>query len=154
VSEGASSDAPLSLSEAYPKGRRILKRRDFLRIQQRGYRIYSERLIFQFMPGRSQRVRLGITASKKIGNAVVRNRVKRWLREAFRREPSLIAPPLALIFDLVVTPKRGVTDFSHAVILDELQSALRRYRKQREGGSRPRHERVSAPKGPSGHGAA
>lgn len=34
--------------------------------------------------------RFGLTVSRKVGNAVVRNRVKRWLREAVRRERSTL----------------------------------------------------------------
>lgn len=145
---GASTDAPKPHPEAFPKSRRVLKRRDFVRIQHQGLRIYGSRLIFQFTPNRAPRVRLGLTVSKKIGNAVVRNRIKRWLREAFRRQVDIPgAPPHgAPNFDVVITPKRGVTDFSAAVLREELAAVVARYLQQRKGGHRPARR-----KGPGGH---
>jgi ribonuclease P protein component len=49
--------------------------------------------------------RLGVTVTRKSGKAVVRNRFKRLLREAFRLDQALLPPG----YDLVVVPKRGVT---------------------------------------------
>jgi ribonuclease P protein component len=43
-----------------------------------------------YLPSSEKQSRIGITVSKKVGNAVVRNRVKRWIREASRMEYSIL----------------------------------------------------------------
>ena len=65
---------------------RLLRSQDFRRIQRGAQRVASRGFVILLVknpvvPGR----RLGITASRKVGNAVVRNRVKRRVREWFRR---------------------------------------------------------------------
>lgn len=120
------------VSESFPKECRILHRSEFLRIQGQGHRIHGARLIFQFLPGRTPRSRLGLTVSKKVGNAVVRNRIKRWLREAFRRHPELRPDRPARgqpskAYDLVITAKRGIEDFGFAVLHAEVVDVLGRY---------------------------
>ena len=49
-------------------------------------------------------LRLGLTVSRKVGRAVVRNRVRRVLREFFRLRQAMIVRPL----DIVVVPKRNL----------------------------------------------
>ena len=72
-------------TETYPKTARLLRRRDFLAVQRRGVRIHGRYLVAILSRSSAATFRLGITASKKVGNAVERNRVKRLLRENFRR---------------------------------------------------------------------
>jgi len=66
----------------------LRKRSDFLRLN-RGQRFAALGLVLQAMPTPdapegTEAIRLGLTVTKKIGNAVVRNRVRRRLREAAR----------------------------------------------------------------------
>lgn len=64
--------------------------------------------------------RLGITASRKVGNAPVRNRVRRLVREFFRRSRTDIVPPR----DIVVIAKPGAHTVSYSAVERELSKAL------------------------------
>lgn len=63
--------------------------------------------------------RLGITASRKIGGAVVRNRAKRLIREAFRATRELFASDI----DVVVIVKRELAGLRLGDVVEEWQSA-------------------------------
>jgi ribonuclease P protein component len=67
-----------------PKAARLRRRQEFLRVQQRGTRLHAGDVVVIALPAGGRAPRIGITVSSRIGNAVVRNRVKRWVREAFR----------------------------------------------------------------------
>lgn len=66
--------------------------------------------------GASRPGRLGITASRRVGNAVVRNRIKRQVREWFRAERKTSVRGL----DIVVIARRGVEQWPAARIRAEL----------------------------------
>lgn len=53
-------------------------------MQQRGRRIFSGELLVLALDSGTPQPRIGITVSSKVGNAVERNRVKRWIREGWR----------------------------------------------------------------------
>jgi ribonuclease P protein component len=92
-----------SRGRGFPKEERILDRRDFLRAQGRGKKVTTAHLIGVTVPSRAKRRRVGLTVSSKVGNAVERNQVKRWLREIYRHEKERLPEEI----DLVIIAKAG-----------------------------------------------
>lgn len=88
----------------FPKTARLRASADFDRVFQRRCSLADRRVVIYFSVGDSERCRLGLVVSRKVGNAVTRNRWKRALREAFRR----VQQDLPGHLDLVVLPRRGV----------------------------------------------
>lgn len=132
--------------ERFPKSRRLLKRRQFLFIQRRGRRISTPHFVFYGRSGRGKSVRLGITVSKKVGNAVTRNRLKRLVREAFRRNPEVKG---LKGMDVVLVAKNQTPPDNYDDIYKELWSALKRLQSQSAEGQ-PRNGRS---RGGQGRGA-
>ena len=96
----------------FPRAHRLRSRRDFRRVQSVGRRVHTPHFIVLVDRGRAERTRLGITVSRKVGGAVVRNRVKRLVREVFRANRERFQRG----HDLVVIAKRhaGEVDFTSA----------------------------------------
>jgi ribonuclease P protein component len=85
-----------------------------------GVKIHSERFVLFAKANCLAHNRLGITVSRKIGGAVVRNRVKRLFREVFRKSPADNPPS----FDLVINAKRGCAAVGYGELCEEFASAL------------------------------
>jgi ribonuclease P protein component len=109
----------LTGTAAFGRDRRIRKRADFLRVQSGGQRASTPHftlLVAAGLPGPS---RLGIVVTKKVGNAVARNRVKRVCRECFRSWPDFVPEGI----DLVVIAKEGAPQLGLAAVRGEGERA-------------------------------
>jgi ribonuclease P protein component len=100
---------------------RLHRRREFLRAQRRGARIQSAHfVIYASRLPQNYQARLGTTVSRRIGGAVVRNRVKRRVRECFRLK---LRPILPAGTDLLVIARTGSGQLASAEIFTELLHA-------------------------------
>ena len=102
---------------------RLTRRSEFLRAAGRGRKAARPGLVLQALPtGEGAPLRLGFTATKKVGGAVVRNRAKRRLREAARLTLSADAAPG---WDLVLIARDATATRPFAQLLGDLRGALR-----------------------------
>ncbi len=113
-------------AQGLPAALRLRRRHDFLRVQGQGAKHHVRHfLVFVVrnpttseLPG----ARLGVTVTRKVGISVIRNRIRRWVREAFRHERRRFAPGL----DMVWVAKRSAATGCYAdVHADMLQLSAR-----------------------------
>lgn len=108
---------------------RLRRRTDYLRCYRTGRRRNGSLATVYFVPNQLGHPRLGITASRKVGKAVVRQRLKRRIREIYRRwQDRSELPALDLVVHL--KPEAGKSDFPglKAELLRLLSSLLRERR--------------------------
>ena len=101
---------------------RLTRRGEFLKVAGKGRKAARPGLVLQALPQPEGVLRLGFTATKKIGNAVARNRAKRRLREAARLMLGA-APPAGWDLVLVARDATGARDWQK--LLGDLRGALR-----------------------------
>ena len=114
----------MTSDHSLPRSERIRRRSVFRRVQNAGIRVHTSHFVI-LMHAAADDVeplherRIGITVTKKIGNAPARNRVKRLVREAFRRSRTIFPPGL----DIVFIAKRGAPTLTFEQVVGELQQA-------------------------------
>jgi len=101
---------------------RLKKRYEFRRVQLSGRRIHTPHFLIVVHPNALDNTRLGITVTKKVGTAVERNRIKRVVREVFRRNRSLFPAR----HDVVFIAKRDAAGVDYDHVLAEVERASRR----------------------------
>ena len=90
----------------FTKADRLLKRHEYNRLKTAGRKIHTYHFLAVYVPGDRPSTRIGITVSRRVGNAVVRNRIKRCVREYFRKNKYRIKG----IWDIHVIAKSQAAD--------------------------------------------
>jgi ribonuclease P protein component len=119
--------------QRFTSSERLRCQREFQRVFQDGAKHVSPAFALYVLPTSASRSRLGMAVSKRVGGAVVRNRLKRCIREFFRRYKADIHPAC----DLVVVARREAADLSYAEITQHFLRLSRRYRRPQTSWDRP-----------------
>jgi ribonuclease P protein component len=106
---------------SFPREERIRLRADYQRIFQKGKARKAEHFRIYICPNRLPYGRLGISVGKRVGGAVIRNRLKRLVREFFRLNKSLFPGSS----DVVIVPQPGAANLGFWKLADELKGILR-----------------------------
>jgi ribonuclease P protein component len=117
-----SGEAPEKPRLTFSKPQRLQKSWEFERARTKGQRLVKGCLILNWRFDEAQTVvRLGVITSKKIGNAVVRSRARRLLRETFRAHQHQL-PPTA---DIVLIARQSIANKSTPEVERDFLSAAR-----------------------------
>lgn len=102
---------PNTEGNAFPSSARLRRQYEFDAVYRGKHYAGDNVLVIRAIGNDLGRTRLGLSVSKKVGNAVVRNKWKRLIREAFRTQQNDIPRGM----DIVVRPKKGAVADYHAV---------------------------------------
>ena len=105
---------------SFKREERILKKKEFISLKLHGRRYYTNNFVVIIRENRGNITRLGITVSKRIGNSVKRNRIKRLIREFFRLNKQKIPKG----YDLIITALKGNNTFDFFKVQEELGDLL------------------------------
>lgn len=103
-----------------PRRSRIRTRSDFQVVFSRGRRCSTQHIRAVIYPNSGEWSRIGMAVSRKVGNAVVRNRLKRRLREIFRIHRDQAPEPT----DFVFIPRPGCSDLSFEDLSSEVVTLI------------------------------
>ncbi len=104
---------------SFTKADRLRRRSEYLRVQAQGRRLHSRHFGVTLGPPEGPSPRLGLVVTRRFGKAVQRNRMKRLLREFFRRHQGRLPSR-----DLVIMAKKGAEALNYDQVAEELGRLL------------------------------
>ena len=114
--------------QSFPKRHRLRSQNDFDLVYKQDYFAADDVLVIRGRRNGLEFSRIGLSVSRRVGNAVVRNRWKRLIREGFRKQKADL--PVGL--DLVVRPRKGAVPSFAAIAKSIVKLAHRLNRKMPE----------------------
>ncbi|MGE3538171.1 MAG: ribonuclease P protein component [Candidatus Tectimicrobiota bacterium] len=106
--------------------------RAYQQVFTQGEKLVGPLFVLYVLPTSEPHSRLGLAVSKRLGKAVVRNRIKRCLRETFRRHKAAFVVPC----DVVIVARHGAVGAPYMAYVQQLLALLRRCKclgQRREG---------------------
>lgn len=105
------------------KKNRLTKREYFDKVYRHGKSAANHQFVLYYMPRQDQEsFRLGVSVSKKLGNAVVRNRIRRVMKEIVRLNEARFPAG----YDLIVIARKPVVDMSYQELEKSMLHVLKR----------------------------
>ncbi|WP_088036656.1 ribonuclease P protein component [Evansella clarkii] len=100
------------------KTNRLKKNEEFQKVFQQGTSVANRQFVVYFLDKEEQtNIRIGLSVSKKLGNAVKRNKIKRLLREGLRE----FLPEMNSNLDLIIIARKPAAEME----LEEIRKSLR-----------------------------
>lgn len=112
-----------------PKSERIAKRADFVRAYEQGEKHFGRHIVVFARPNELGHARIGVTATRKVGKANIRNRLKRWVRETYRTHRAELGIGEQSL-DFVVNVKNSAATTEFAEFSADLVRVLKRVTRQ------------------------
>src|SRR5438105_14583849 len=128
--------------QAFPKSARLLKRADFVRVYEEGRRLTLPDMAVFWRRRQEGAPRVGFTTPRALGGAVVRNRIRRRVREALR--PQL--GELRLAVDVVVNPRRSARTAEFPALQQQVAEAFASIVRGKGAPPRAKQPRMNAEK--------
>lgn len=120
------SDTPSSAGrtgDSFPKSSRILRSSEFRKVYQNGFRVSGPYFAaFCLRNAESPGPRIGFTVPRALGKSVVRNRMRRRVREAVRRSLDRLGPQWNVVFN----PRKGALEAPFPDLLREVERVFSR----------------------------
>lgn len=102
------------------KSYRVKSKRDFEQLFSKGKNVANRKFVVYHLPKEQDHFRAGLSVSKKLGNAVTRNKIKRRLRHLLQE----LLPDLPAV-DMVVIARKGVEDLTYQEMRSNLLHVLK-----------------------------
>lgn len=114
-------------SESFPKSARLLKHADFDRVYRAGQRHFSSNMSVFFLrrmetqeQAKDAGPRIGLTVGRALGGAVMRNRIRRRMRAAVRKQLAKLRQPV----DVVFNPRKSAAEMDFGALTNEIGQAF------------------------------
>jgi ribonuclease P protein component len=107
---------------------RLRRPSEYQRVFRHGKKLVAPMFVLYILSGSEPYSRLGMAVSKRVGNAVIRNHVKRLIRELFRQHKTQLQPSC----DVVFVARRQAAEASLGEYTQQFLMLLRRYQQAAE----------------------